>query len=191
MPDENGTEATRPVAPNSDDDLFGDAAEKADDTEAAPVEEQDSAEETEQGQETPDDAGEPDAAGESEQDKPEPAETGEQADGGEDAPANELKVVLSIKGDRAVIGVQQPSSDPHIECFDELDESGLAQEVPAVIERARARWEESPKHPAYERPAPPAKRRTRRQGAAQGGAQGQGTEATAEAETEQQTLRLF
>ncbi len=190
MPEENGTEAARPVAPTSDDDLFGDAAEKADDTDAAPVEEQDSAKETEQGQETPDDAGEPDAAGESEQDKQGPAESGEQAGGGEDAPANELKVVLSIKGDRAVIGVQKPASDPHIESFDDLDESGLTQEVPAVIERARARWEESPKHPAYERPVPPAKRRTRRQG----GTQGQGTEATAEAETEQtqqQTLRLF
>ena len=186
MPDETGTETTRSDAPGVDDSLFGDAA----DTSAAVAEEQDSAKETGQGQETPDDAGETDAAGESEQDKQGPAETGEQADGGEDAPANELKVVLSIKGDRAVIGVQQPSSDPHIEVFDDLDESGLAEEVPAVIERARARWEEWPKHPAYVKPAPPAKRRTRRQS----GAQGQGTEATAEAETEQtqqQTLRLF
>ena len=186
MPDETGTETVRSDAPSIDDSLFG----EAEDTPAAVAEEQDSAEETEQGQETPDDAGEPDAGGESEQDKQGHAETGEQVDGGEDAPANELKVVLSIKGGRAVIGVQQPSSDPHIETFDGLDESGLTQEVPVVIERARARWEESPKHPAYERPAPPAKRRTRRQG----GAQGQGTEATAEAETEQtqqQTLRLF
>ena len=187
MPDEIGTEVARTDEPGIDDSLFG----EAEDTPAA-AEEQDSAEETEQAQESPDDAGEPDAAGESEQDKQGPAETGEQADGGEDAPANELKVVLSIKGGRAVIGVQQPSSDPHIETFEDHDLPALSQEVPAVIERARARWEESPKHPAYERPAPPAKQRTRRKGAAQGGAQG--TESTAEAETEQtqqQTLRLF
>ncbi len=112
------------------------------------------------------------------------AEAGGQADASEDAPADGLKVVVSIKGGRATIGVQQPSSDPHIESFDDLDESGLTQEVPAVIERARARWDESPKHPAYERPAPPPRRRNRR---------GQETAqaANAETETQQQTLRLF
>ena len=71
-------------------------------------------------------------------------------------------MVVSIKGGRATIGVQQTSSDPHIETFDDLDEAGLTQEVPAVIERARARWEETPKHPAYAKPAPPARRRNRR-----------------------------
>ena len=93
----------------------------------------------------------------------------------------ELKVVVSIKGGRAVIGVQQPSSDPHIETFEDHDLPALAQEVTAVTERARARWEESPKHPAYERPAPPAKRRNnqRQQGATQGG-----TAETQEAETQ-------
>ena len=86
--------------------------------------------------------------------------------------------------------MQRPSADPHIETFDDRDLTGLAQEVVAVTERARARWEESPKHPAYERPAPPARRRNRRQ---QGAAQT--TNAEAETETEQaqqqQTLRLF
>ncbi len=184
MPDEIGTEATRPNAPSVEDSLFGETA----DTPAAPIEEQDAAEETEQGQDTPDAAGEPDASGESEQEKQGPAETGEQADEGEDAPADELKVVVSIKGGRAVIGVQQPSSDPHIETFEDHDLSGLAQEVPAVVERAKTRWEESPKHPAYERPAPPAKRRNNRR--QQGAAQDAAAE-TQEAETQQQTLRLF
>ena len=32
MPDENGTEATRPDAPSADESLFGDAAKKAEDT---------------------------------------------------------------------------------------------------------------------------------------------------------------
>ena len=31
-----------------------------------------------------------------------------------------------------------------------------------MIERARARWEDEPKYPAHERPAPPARRRTGR-----------------------------
>ena len=73
--------------------------------------------------------------------------------------------------------MQRPSSDPHIENFDDADLTGLAQEVPAVAERATARWEETPKHPAYERPAPPAQIRNRRQ---------QGT-----AQEQQQMPRLF
>ena len=189
MPDETGTETTRSDAPGVDDSLFGEAA---DETPAASVEEQDSAEETEQDGQGPDDTeGETNADGETEQGQEDSGPAEEQADASEDAPAEEpdgLKVVVSIKGARATIGVQRPSSDPHIESFDDLDEAGLTQEVAAVIERARARWEESPKHPAYERPAPPAKRRNnrRQQGAAQ-----DATAETQEAETQQQTLRLF
>ena len=184
MPDETGTETARSDAPGVDDSLFGDAP---DDPAAAPAEEQVTTGETEQGGEAPDDGGEPDAGGGPEQGQGDSGPAEEQADAGEDAPENDLKVIVSIKGSRATIGVQRPSSDPHIESFDNLNESGLTQEVAAVIERARARWEESPKHPAYERPAPPARRRNRR---------GQETAqaANAEAETEQaqqQTLRLF
>ena len=98
----------------------------------------------------------------------------------------DLKVVVSIKGGRATIGVQQPSSDPHIESFDDGDLAGLTQEAPAVIERARAEWEDEPKHPAHEKPAPPARRRT---GRGQGSAQAEAAEG--EAEQQQQTLRLF
>ena len=67
---------------------------------------------------------------------------------------------------RATIGVQQPSSDPHqnAESFDAADLAGLTQEVSAVIERARAKWEDETTaivisvvyrgcaiHPAHER----------------------------------------
>ena len=71
------------------------------------------------------------------------------------------------------------SSDPYIESFGDADLSRLAQGIPAVIERARARWEESPKHPAHVKPAPPAKRRTRRQ-------QGSAAQAPATEEAKQQ-----
>ena len=164
MPDDNGTEATRSDAPSTDESLFGEAA---DDTEAAVADEQDADEETAQEPEGVDDAG-------------------EQADGDATEASEDLKVVVSIKGGRATIGVQQPSSDPHIETFDDHDLAGLAQEVLAVTERAKARWEAEPKYPAHERPAPPARRRNRReQGAVQAG--------TAEEGVEQQpeTLRLF
>ncbi len=165
MPDDNGTETTRSDAPSVDESLFGEAA---DDTEAAVADEQDADEETAQDPQDSDDAE-------------------EQAVGDETGSSEDLKVVVSIKGGRATIGVQQPSSDPHIEPFDDHDLSELAQEVPAVIERARAKWEDEPKHPAHEKPAPPARRQPRRsQGSAQAG--------TVEGEAEQQqpeTLRLF
>ena len=165
MPDEVGTEATRSDAPSTDESLFGDAP----DGRAAPVvQEEDSKGEIAQGEQGTGDAD-------------------EQAAGEETATAEDLKVVVSIKGGRASIGVQQPSSDPHIETFDDLDVSGLTQEVPAVVERARARWEDAPQHPAYARPAPPPRRRNRR---GQGAAQAEAAEGEAE-QQQPETLRLF
>ena len=133
MPDEVGTETTRADAPSTDESLFGDAADNA----AAAV------------------ADDQDAGGESEQDPQGTDDAEEQAAGDETGSSEDLKVVVSIKGNRATIGVQQPAADPHIESFDDGDLSGLAQEVPAVIERARAKWEEAPKYPAHARTRSP------------------------------------
>ncbi len=165
MPDEIGTETARSDAPSADESLFGDVAG---DAAAAVADEQDAGKEAAQDPKGSDDAeGE---AGASETDTPE-----------------DLKVVVSIKGGRATIGVQRTSSDPHIESFDDHDLSGLAQEALAVVERARARWEDEPKHPAHVRPAPPARRRPQRE-------QGLAQASTAEGGADQQqpeTLRLF
>ena len=165
MPDETGTETTRTDAPSADDSLFGEAA---DDTEAAVADEQDANEETDQ---------EPEGVDDSEG----------QAAGDETGSSEDLKVVVSLKGGRATIGVQQPASDPHIESFDDADLSGLTQEVTAVIERARAKWEDEPKHPTHARPAPPARRRNRRE---QGTAQARTAEGGAD-QQQPETLRLF
>ncbi len=169
MPDEKGTEEVRPDAPSADDALFGDATDKTADTKAAPIDEQD-------------------AGMNSEQDTHRAADTEDKPDAVAEADVvEELRVVVSIKGGRAVIGVQQPSSDPHIETFDDDDLPALAQEVVAVTERAKEKWEETLKHPAYVKPDPPARRRNRRQ-------QGAAQEAIVETETEQtqqQTLSLF
>lgn len=184
MPDEIGTEATLSDAPSADNSPFADAAE---DPAAAVVEERVFTEETEKDGQDPEDAGASDADGNATRNQEGVTKAGEPDVKGETDASGELKVVVSIKEGRATIGVQQPSSDPHIESFDDHDLPRLTQEVSAVIERARARWEESPKHPTYARPAPPARRPNRRQ-------QGAAPEATAAAETEQaqqQTLRLF
>lgn len=139
------------------------------------------------------DAGDPATAEEPDRD-PESAEEPDADDpaGDEPAPAEpetseELKVVLSIRAGRATIGVQRPSADPHIECFDDADLFGLADEFPAVVARARARWEEEPMHPAYVKPARPARQRNRRQQATVQAATEEG-----EAERQQpETPRLF
>ena len=123
---------------------------------------------------------------EAQPDGPQDGEGCEEAEEQDGSP-DDLKVVVSIKGGRATIGVQKPSADPHIETFDDEDLASLTQEVPAVTEKARARWEDAPKHPAYERPAPPARRRNRRQ---LGTAQAEAADGEAEHE-QQQTLRLF
>ena len=174
MPDEVGTEA-RSDASSADESLFGDLA---DDRAAPVVQEEDSTDAA------PD---EPDGGRETAQGEQGTGDADERAAGEETAPAEDLKVVVSIKGGRATIGVQQTSSDPHIEAFDDPDLDGLAHEVLPVIERARAKWEDEPKHPAHARPAPLARRQTRRgqppaqAGAAEGGADQQQPE----------TLRLF
>ena len=56
-------------------------------------------------------------------------DAGEQAAGDETEASEDLKVVVSLKGGRATIGVQQPSSDPHIETFNGQKLTGLAHEV--------------------------------------------------------------
>ena len=137
MPDEVGTKTTRSDAPNTT------VVEEEGDAAAPAIEEEIS-------------------KGETAQDPQGSAEASDEA-----GLQEELKVVVSIKGGRATIGVQRPSSDPHIESFDDPDLSGLAQEVLAVTERARASWEDAPKHPAHVRPAPPRRQRRRQQGTAQ------------------------
>ena len=177
MIDANETEEHAPDVVSAEEFLFGGVTEEtADDAPAAVAGEvlagdaTDDAGDVETAEE-PDDA---DDAGE----QPAPAET---------ESSQELKVVLSIKGGRAIIGVQQPSADPHIEAFDGLDLDGLAREVSGVAGRAKAKWEEEPRHPAHVKPAPPARRQRRRE-------QAPVETAAEEGEAEQQqpeTLRLF
>ena len=129
--------------------------------------------------------------------EPETTEESDSADavaGDETASVNtdaseELKVVLSIRGGRAVIGVQRPAADPHIETFDDADLFGLADQFPAVVARAEAKWEEEPMHPAYERPTPPPRQRNRHQRTAATPAAD--TESVEPEQPQAETLRLF
>ena len=199
MSDEKGTEADREDAQNAYENLFGDATAAG--PAAAVGEEEEAKDSTGQeaqgshaaeNQDSGDESGpaENEAGGDESGSPEDPASEGEggpadnAASEGEGSPAEDLKVVVSIRGGSATIGVQRPSSDPHIESFDDPDLSGLAQEVSAVIERARARWEEAPRHPAYARPTRSTSDRTRRE-------QGPAQDSTADAEAARQQPRLF
>ena len=137
----------------------------------------------------------PDAEADAAADEPGAADAAN--DGGEQpAPAeteatDELKVVLSIRGGRAIIGVQRPSADPHIESFDDTDLFGLADEFPAVVARAqgpvgggtqvsRLRETHSPTPAAEPPPAGNGPGRDRTEG-----------ETEAEQQPQPETLRLF
>ena len=181
---ETGTETQPSDVVNVEEFLFGTAADDSPD---------DASEKLPAGDAT-DEAGDTEADSEPDDDTDTAAEEPATADDAEEQPVpsdsettDELKVVLSIKGGRATIGVQRPSADPHIEAFDDPDLFGLSDQFPAVVARARAIWEEEPRHPAYEKPAPPPRQRNRRQ-------QATAQPATAEGEgevTQPETLRLF
>ena len=188
---DTGTEDHSPDVVNVEEFLFGAAAADApaDDT-AGDVAGEFPAADVADNAGDPETAGEPDADTETGTAEEPDADDGDQTTPAETEASAELKVVLSIRAGRAVIGVQRPSADPHIETFDDADLFGLADQFPAVVARARARWEEEPMHPAYDRPAPPARQRNRnrRQPAATQPADPE----TGEAEQPQaETLRLF
>ena len=73
----------------------------------------------------------------------------------DEAKKEELKVVITIKGRNALLGVQSPDCDP---VFQTIMATTLEQAVaaaPALVELARIRWATSPRNPRYDRPTPP------------------------------------
>ena len=80
-------------------------------------------------------------------------ETGESNDGESDTvDIGELKIVLHLQDGRTSAGVWQPGADVHLETFMETDMSILVAELPGLLERAQARWNENPLRPKYEPP---------------------------------------
>ena len=62
-----------------------------------------------------------------------------------------LKIVITVTGARASIGVQEGGADPVIEAFDGLGLAEVLDEVPGVLHGARVHWESSATYPVYER----------------------------------------
>ncbi|GEM_PF-6104900 len=77
-------------------------------------------------------------------------------DGG---PPDELKVVIQMKGWKAIIVVGTPDCDPRIELCDVQGEGdpllGALALVPEVVRAAREQWAAAKRYPAHKAPTPP------------------------------------
>ena len=69
--------------------------------------------------------------------------------------SNELKIVIVMKSDRAMIGVQAPDCDPVYETMDG-DLPAVLACVPKTVEVARLKWATSKRNPKADLPKPAA-----------------------------------
>lgn len=71
---------------------------------------------------------------------------------------SEVKIVISLKGQTASIGVQKPDCDPVFSRV-EGDLPAILQGIPGLMEQAEANWDSNPRYPKCETqltpPSPP------------------------------------
>jgi len=90
----------------------------------------------------------------------EPEQEGEQAPeevvetSGPKPTGDELKVVILLKGNRAMVGAQSPDCDPVFTTL-EGDLAAALSQVPALVETANAKWDANPRNPKANLPEPP------------------------------------
>lgn len=68
--------------------------------------------------------------------------------------SDELKVVIIMKKDNVMIGVQRPDCDP---VYDTLqgDLKAALKKVPGIVDAAKQQWAENPRYPDADLPEPP------------------------------------
>ena len=66
---------------------------------------------------------------------------------------SELKVVIILKGSKAMLGVQSPDCDPVYKTM-EGDMAAVLQVVPALVAEARLKWTAAPRYPKADLPKP-------------------------------------
>lgn len=67
---------------------------------------------------------------------------------------DELKIVVIMKKENLMVGVQSPDCDP---VYDTLqgDLAAALEKVPGLVEAAKQRWSENPRYPKADLPEPP------------------------------------
>ena len=68
-------------------------------------------------------------------------------------PAGELKVVIILKANRAMLGVQSPDCDPVYKTM-EGDLAAVLQVVPVLVADAKLQWAAAPRYPKADLPKP-------------------------------------
>jgi len=97
---------------------------------------------------------------EEQQEEPEPVAEAESIPASETAelspqkPSDELKVVIIMKADRLMLGVQSPSCDPVYRTMTGSLAMAL-KKVPALVKEAREKWAATPLYPKAVIPEPP------------------------------------
>ena len=65
----------------------------------------------------------------------------------------ELKVVIILKANKAMLGVQSPDCDPVYKTM-EGDLASVLQVVPMLVDEAKTKWTASPRYPKADLPKP-------------------------------------
>ena len=63
----------------------------------------------------------------------------------------EIKIVISMRGQHATLGIQKPGTDPHLEIL-QGDLEHILREIPDIIQRVSSRWNVNPRYPEYKKP---------------------------------------
>ncbi len=66
-------------------------------------------------------------------------------------PASELKVVIILKANKAMLGVQSPDCDPVYKTM-EGDLAAILQVVPTLVSDAKLQWTAAPRYPKADLP---------------------------------------
>ena len=69
-------------------------------------------------------------------------------------PANEMKVVIIMRDDKAMLGVQATDCDPVYTTIEGTLAEAL-ERIPALVAEAKQKWEANPRYPKAIMPEPP------------------------------------
>ncbi len=69
-------------------------------------------------------------------------------------PSNEIKVVIVMKDENVLLGVQSPDCDP-VYTTVKGSLSVALKKVPALVAEAKQKWEANPRYPKADLPEPP------------------------------------
>ena len=67
---------------------------------------------------------------------------------------DELKIVIILKANRAMVGIQSPDCDP-VFTTQEGDLATTLQQVPDLVDQAKLKWATNPRNPAAPKKEPP------------------------------------